>query len=206
MPLNEKVLITETGVHGHCWFAKEAFTKGEWIWKKRPDGAPHTDIYLTYEQINALPADKKETWLSLAYQVDSNLMCGFDPEREPLYEELIEDYVNHSCDGNAWYEGNDLLVAMRDIAAGEEIYYDYALTENHPDFSFPKCLCGKGDKCRGKITGNDWQLPELQAKFGRHFLPHVLKSIDDFNAKKEEEAKKAGGAGAGAAAASSSSA
>ena len=58
-------------------------------------GAPHTDVYLTYEQINALPADKKEKWLSLAYQVDSNLMCGFDPEREPLYEELIEDYVNH---------------------------------------------------------------------------------------------------------------
>ena len=52
-------------------------------------GAAHTDIYLTYEQINALPADKKEQWLSLAYQVDSNLMCGFDPEREPLYEELI---------------------------------------------------------------------------------------------------------------------
>ena len=91
------------------------------------------------------------------------------------------------------------MVAMRDIAAGEEIYYDYALTENHPEFAFPKCLCGK-DNCRGRITGNDWQLPELQAKFGRHFLPHVLRSIDEFNAKKEEAAKTAG-----AAAASSSS-
>lgn len=161
-------------------------------------GAPHTDIYLTYEQINALPADKKAKWLSLAYQVNDNLMCGFDPEREPLYEELIEDYVNHSCDGNAWYEGDDLLVAMRDIQAGEEIYYDYALTENHPDFAFPKCLCGK-EKCRGRITGNDWKLPELQEKFGRHFLPHVLKSIWG------EKVAQANAAQAAAASASSSS-
>jgi hypothetical protein len=52
-------------------------------------GAAHTDIFLTYEQINALSPDKKEKWLSLAYQVDDNLMCGFDPDKEPIYEELI---------------------------------------------------------------------------------------------------------------------
>jgi len=114
-------------------------------------------------------------------------MCGFDPEREPLYEELIEDYVNHCCDGNAWYEGDDLLVAMRDIAEGEEIYYDYALTENHPDFQFPVCLCKKS-KCRGTVTGNDWQRPELQRKYGRHFLPHVLRSIDAHNKAKADTA------------------
>jgi hypothetical protein len=38
MPLNSKVVITEAGVHGHCWFAKEDFKKGEWIWKQRPAG------------------------------------------------------------------------------------------------------------------------------------------------------------------------
>ena len=38
MPLNPKVAITETGIHGHCWFAKADFARGEWIWKKRPDG------------------------------------------------------------------------------------------------------------------------------------------------------------------------
>jgi hypothetical protein len=97
------------------------------------------------------------------------------------------------CSGNAWYEGADLLVAMRDIAAGEEIYYDYALTENHPDFAFPKCLCGAAN-CRGRISGNDWQRPELQEKYGRHFLPHVLKSIDKFNAEKAAAAAAAAAA------------
>lgn len=76
---------------------------------------------------------------------------------------------------------------MRDIAAGEEIYYDYALTENHPQFSFPQCLCGKSN-CRGTITGNDWKLPQLQEQYGRHFLPHVLQSI--FEAKKAEADKE----------------
>jgi hypothetical protein len=162
-------------------------------------------VYLTYEQINALSPDQKAAWLALAYQVDDNLMCGFDPEREPLYEELIEDYVNHSCDGNAWYEGDDLLVAMRDIKKGEEIYYDYALTENHPDFAFPKCLCGKAN-CRGRITGNDWKLPELQVKYGRHFLPHVLRGIDALNKQGADaaagSASEAAGSAAAAAAAS----
>jgi hypothetical protein len=72
---------------------------------------------------------------------------------------------------------------MRDIKKGEEIYYDYALTENHPDFSFPKCLCGKAN-CRGKISGNDWKIPELQAKFDGHFLPHVQKMVDEDKAKR----------------------
>ncbi len=99
-----------------------------------------------------------------------------------------------------------MLVAMRDIVAGEEIYYDYALTENHPDFSFPVCLCKK-ENCRGKISGNDWKIQELQEKYGRHFLPHVLKSID---AQKEAAAaaaaEKKDGAAPAAAAASSGAA
>jgi len=45
---------------GHCWFAGEDVAAGEWIWEKRPDGAPHMDISLAYEQINALPPEKKQ--------------------------------------------------------------------------------------------------------------------------------------------------
>lgn len=142
-------------------------------------GAPHTDIFLTRAQINALPAEKKEKWLSLAYQVDDDMMCGFDPDKQPIYEELIEDYVNHSCNGNAWYENDDLLVAMRDIKKGEEICYDYVLTENNPEFILAeKCLCG-GIDCRGIVTGHDWKKKELQEKYKGHFMKHVQRSIDN---------------------------
>ncbi len=74
------------------------------IWKKRAEGAPHTDLFVTMDEINSWPAAKREKFLTLCYQVDDNLHCGFDPDKEPIYEELIEDYINHSCDGNTWYE------------------------------------------------------------------------------------------------------
>jgi hypothetical protein len=28
------------------------------------------------------------------------------------------------------------------------------------------------------VTGDDWKLPELQQRYGRHFLPHILEKID----------------------------
>src|SRR3954470_10317610 len=40
---------------------------------------------------------------------------------------LLDDLVNHSCTPNAGFvEGNPVLVALRDIAAGEEICWDYS--------------------------------------------------------------------------------
>ncbi|MBN1937566.1 MAG: SET domain-containing protein, partial [Anaerolineae bacterium] len=42
------------------------------------------------------------------------------------------DYVNHSCDPNAGLRDNVTLVAMRDIAPGEEICIDYAMCDGTP--------------------------------------------------------------------------
>lgn len=58
-------------------------------------------------------------------------------------------YVNHSCDPNSEVrtEGRSaFIVAVRDIAVGEEITYDYDFGEGpmHP------CACGS-PKCRGFI-------------------------------------------------------
>ncbi len=99
--------------------------------------------------------------------------------------EQHEYYVNHCCDGNCWYEGDDRLVAMRDIRAGEELYYDYALTEADEDWTLaPACLCGTA-ACRGLVTGNDWKRPELQAKYGNHFTEYVLQLIKEQQAKQQ---------------------
>jgi len=61
-----------------------------------------------------------------------------------------------------------------------------ALTENHPSFAFPTCLC-KQPSCRGHITGNDWKMPELQARYGQHFHPHVLKGVEAMKAQQAGE-------------------
>lgn len=83
--------------------------------------------------------------------------------------------INHSCDPNSG-DGGDKLVATRDIQAGEEIVYDYALTETNPDYSFV-CRCGSAN-CRKTFTGNDWKLPEVQKRNKGYFESYVQAKID----------------------------
>jgi SET domain-containing protein len=62
----------------------------------------------------------------------------------------LDDYVNHSCDPNAGHvvhgDGTD-LIAIRDIAEGEQVTFDYSTTLDEDDFTFA-CRCG-APNCRG---------------------------------------------------------
>lgn len=178
MVLSEKVSARPGGIHGHCWFAGQPIKAGEHIWWK--GDMQYNDIDIPKTTIDTWPQADQEKFMSLAYQVAPGIYRGTDPAKagQIPQEEQNEYYVNHTCDGNCWYENDDLLVASRDIAVDEEIAYDYALTESDPDWILaPQCLCGKSI-CRGKVTGNDWKLPELRAKYGKHFTEHIVKMIE----------------------------
>jgi hypothetical protein len=85
--------------------------------------------------------------------------------------------LNHSCDANLWLADEVTLAARRDIAAGEELTIDYALFTVQPDWVLAQpCHCGAAD-CRGQITGNDWQLAAVQARYFPHFSPFINKRI-----------------------------
>ena len=60
-------------------------------------------------------------------------------------------YVNHSCDPNCETEEDEdervWIMATRDIAAGEELVYDYFLYDGK---GVAKCTCG-AKKCRGTM-------------------------------------------------------
>jgi uncharacterized protein len=71
--------------------------------------------------------------------------------------------VNHSCEPNVGMGGNVLLVAMREIAAGEELTIDYALFLGDPGFAMA-CRCGTA-ACRGMVRGTDWMRADLQARY-----------------------------------------
>jgi hypothetical protein len=86
------------------------------------------------------------------------------------------DYVNHSCNPNAGLSGQIGLVAMQDINIGEEVCFDYAMSDTMPYDEF-ECGCGSAN-CRGKVGGNDWQRPELQKRYAGFFAPHVQRKID----------------------------
>jgi uncharacterized protein len=84
-------------------------------------------------------------------------------------------YGNHSCDPNLWWADAYTLVARRSIVAGEEVTSDYATSTGVSGFAMA-CSCGSS-RCRGVITGEDWRLPGLQARYGEHWIPALLARI-----------------------------
>jgi SET domain-containing protein len=82
---------------------------------------------------------------------------------------------NHSCDPNLWWAAPYTLVARRDVAPGEELTNDYATSTGEEDFTM-SCRCGTA-LCRGVVTGRDWSRPELQQRYGDHWVPGLLDRI-----------------------------
>ena len=66
---------------------------------------------------------------------------------------------------------------MRTISAGEEITYDYAMSDASDYDEFP-CSCGSM-RCRGQVSGSDWQRPELWRRYSGYFSPYVQSRIDE---------------------------
>ena len=78
--------------------------------------------------------------------------------------------LNHSCDPNLGWAGERTLVALRDIAAGDELTVDYATMTVAPWEM--DCRCGSAG-CRGVVTGDDWRRPDLQERYAGRFSPFI---------------------------------
>ena len=102
-------------------------------------------------------------------QIDADLFLVCPEEEEPA------DLFNHSCEPNCGVAGNVLLVAMRDIARGEELTFDYAMSDGS-DYDEFACLC-EAATCRGTISGSDWRDPELQVRYAGWFSPYLATRI-----------------------------
>jgi hypothetical protein len=74
-------------------------------------------------------------------------------------------FTNHSCEPNAGISSDRMLVAIRDIAAGAEVRFDYSTTmsENHWTMV---CRCGE-PRCRRVIRDFHFLPPSLQAHYIR---------------------------------------
>ena len=68
-----------------------------------------------------------------------------------------------------------VYVSLRSISAGEELTFDYAMTDDEPYEM--KCLCGT-PSCRGTITGFDWKKKEIQEKYDGHVSWFIQRRID----------------------------
>ncbi|MCU0843896.1 MAG: SET domain-containing protein-lysine N-methyltransferase [Spirochaetes bacterium] len=77
-------------------------------------------------------------------QIDRNLFLG------PT--ETADNFINHSCDPNCGLRveaGRAYLFAIRPIAGGDEITFDYS-TSMDEDFWEMRCRCGSA-ACRGRV-------------------------------------------------------
>src|SRR5512139_3491294 len=98
---------------------------------------------------------------------------GFYLETPSMLEPA--DCFNHSCDPNIGFTGQIGLRAMRDIEAGEELNFDYAMCDGSAYDEF-ECYCGASN-CRGTVRGSDWSLPDLWEKYDGYFMPYLAKRI-----------------------------
>lgn len=156
--LTPKARPAATSGKGYGSFATERISAGEVV-------AAFGGRCVTRDEFDLLPAGQQVRSL----QIDDNLYMAGAPEPEPA------DFINHSCDPNCMLTGSVVLVARRDIAVGEEMCYDYATTDGS-DYDEFECSCGS-HLCRGKISGHDWMLPELQLRYRGSFSPYLAKRI-----------------------------
>jgi hypothetical protein len=102
------------------------------------------------------------------------------PAGQDVLWDLVDQtrWFNHSCDPNTevqaqWDEAQQRVlawwVALRDIAPGEEITYDYAFVA---DVAEP-CACGVAS-CRGLIVDPD---PAQLARLPDHLRPQLRASV-----------------------------
>lgn len=82
-------------------------------------------------------------------------------------------FANHSCDPNAGIFANRHLIAIRDIAADEEICYDYSTTMDE-EFWTLLCSCGARN-CRGLVQDFHTLPSEIRKRYlGLGIVQHFI--------------------------------
>jgi SET domain-containing protein len=82
-------------------------------------------------------------------------LYGMEDGKVVIDGEGIGAFLNHSCDPNCEVDEIDnrvWILAIRDIAAGEELLWDYNL---YDDEDPAPCHCGS-PKCRGTMYSREW--------------------------------------------------
>jgi hypothetical protein len=154
-------------------FATRPISTGEILWAEDEE-----DPRYHRQEIAAWPAEHQTFFLRWSYQIDDDWFAG---PRAP--DEVVDsDHMNHSCDPNAWWDGQRAITARRAITVGEQVTFDYATSDTRSEFSFP-CACGTS-LCRGTVRGQDFlTVPDLRARYGVHAQPFLLRRAAVFDVK-----------------------
>ena len=156
--LTPKAQMRVTPGKGSGGFAISKISKGEIV-------ASFGGNVINQSELTNYSADRVSR--SLQLNSDTYLLSGDVPE--------AGDMINHSCEPNCGIAGTSSVQTLRDIEIGEELSFDYAMSDSSQYDEFT-CACGK-DECREKITGMDWQKKVLQAKYSKYFSAYIKSLI-----------------------------
>ena len=148
----KKLHTRNSGIHGKGVFAAEPIARGERIVRYKGKLRTHAEVDELYGEI---PDDGHTFLFTLneKYVVDANV------------DGNLARWINHGCDPNCEaviheYEGKGRrkdriwIEAIRDIAAGEELTYNYGIVLDRPHTAGERrlwaCQCGSPN-CTGTM-------------------------------------------------------
>lgn len=132
------VIVRSSHLHGAGVYTLAPIAKGTHVLE-------YTGPRISKKACEGLYADSEVTYL-FTMDDEETFIDGFGTAA----------FVNHSCDPNCETDqfGDRIWIfASRDIAAGEELTYDYHLWDAEPDDKAP-CYCGT-KKCRGTMYSEE---------------------------------------------------
>ena len=148
-PYELRETVTGRGVFACRAIASGTPLFGEDDWADEAERKSFSQV--SAQQLEQLAPSIRSTFLRFAYNTTPEQISGtFHPERvrHPV------NFINHSCEPNAGYDGADAIVSLRRISAGEEICMDYGTFSFSFDHEF-KCTCAAWG-CRGQVRRDDW--------------------------------------------------
>jgi len=151
-----RIQTRRSGVHGRGVFAVQDIAEGEVL-------IEYTGEVITWQQAqDRHPHDPLQPNHTFYFHVDEDRVI------DAKFGGNSARWINHSCDPNCFAderEGRIFITALRNIAAGEELNYDYGLIIDErytPKLKaeYP-CWCGSGN-CRGTLLApkRGWAAPQ----------------------------------------------
>jgi len=138
------VEVRPSGIHGRGLFARRSFRRGDCIGVMRGT--------VIRAKFSPETSHVGPNWVGLGWGEWIILERG-NPVR----------FSNHACQPNVIVGRGRRLIALRPIAAGDEILLDYSTTEVDPYWRF-SCRCGSA-ACRGAIGPFQTLSAELRRRY-----------------------------------------
>ncbi len=142
-------------IHGQGAFAERPFAQG--------------DVILGIDDSDPV-ADRSK--LTPQQSIFIDVFVAADGSEKTTWMKSPEKFINHSCEPNAYVltdmrSGVRWIRAVKTVARGDEITWDYAINIWEEWIGPVSCRCGS-ETCRRIVQGNYFTLPR---EFQRRYLP-----------------------------------